>query len=141
MSVANPFYQMNLGTYQDADETALNLLDGSLDVENDPVLPLLVKKRSIDAIVVMDSVSTLIWTLGTVCVLKRLYQSGETNDTKPDGLSLLATKAKASVLPAGTINFPTPFPNSTEEFISLGLNARPVFFGCDGASNSEEEFP
>ena len=39
------------------------------------------------------------------------------------------------------MNFPSPFPNSTEEFISLGLNTRPVFFGCDGAHNASEQFP
>ncbi|KAF9812537.1 hypothetical protein IEO21_06176 [Rhodonia placenta] len=121
-SVANPFYEMHAGTYQDAQETNLSLLDGSLDVENDPVLPLLVKARRLDVVIVLDS-------------------SGETNDVKPSGLSLLATKEKAVVLPSGTINFPTPFPNSTDEFVSKGLNVRPVFFGCDGPTKQEEAFP
>ena len=68
-------------------------------------------------------------------------QSGETSDFKPNGQSLLATKAKVGMLPKGFMTFPTPFPNSTEEFISLGLNTRPVFFGCDGASDANEQFP
>lgn len=41
---------------QDAQETNLSLLDGSLDVENDPVLPLLVKARRLDVVIVLDSV-------------------------------------------------------------------------------------
>ncbi|CCM01454.1 uncharacterized protein FIBRA_03507 [Fibroporia radiculosa] len=122
MSVANPFYKMNVGTYQDWNETALSLLDGSLDVENDPILPLLVKKRNVDAIVILDS-------------------SGETAYDKPSGLSLMATQEKAAILPSGTINFPTPFPASTNEFMSLGLNERPVFFGCDGANNTNDDYP
>ncbi|CCM03811.1 uncharacterized protein FIBRA_05960 [Fibroporia radiculosa] len=122
MSVANPFYKMNVGTYQDWNETALSLLDGSLDVENDPILPLLVKKRNVDAVVILDS-------------------SGETSEEKPSGLSLLATQAKSVTLPPGTINFPMPFPNSTDEFMSLGLHARPVFFGCDGANNTNDNYP
>ncbi|KDQ10745.1 hypothetical protein BOTBODRAFT_115259 [Botryobasidium botryosum FD-172 SS1] len=121
-SVPNPFLGVNVGVYQDANETALSLLDGSMDVENDPILPLLVKKRGVDVIVVLDS-------------------SGETSELKPDGLSLLATREKAALLPPGTINFPTPFPNTTAQFVSLGLNARPVFFGCDGAPNANDAFP
>ncbi|PCH34376.1 lysophospholipase [Wolfiporia cocos MD-104 SS10] len=120
--VTNPFYQINVGTYQDANETALSLMDGSLDVENDPILPLLNKKRAVDVVVVLDS-------------------SGETSYTKPDGLSLLATQEKAKILPEGTVNFPKPFPNTTDEFMSLGLNARPVFFGCDGPTNAEDAYP
>lgn len=59
-SVANPLYQLNSDTCQDANETALSLLDGSLNVENDPILPLLTKSRNVDVVVVLDSMSA--WT-------------------------------------------------------------------------------
>lgn len=66
---------------------------------------------------------------------------GETSDFKPNGQSLLATKTKVEMLPRGFLNFPTPFPNSNEEFVSLGLNMRPVFFGRDGAASMSGQFP
>ncbi|KAL6305632.1 lysophospholipase [Sparassis latifolia] len=119
--VPNPFYGIS-SEYQDSGETNLNLFDGSLDCENDPVLPLLVKKRAVDVIIVTDS-------------------SGETDSLKPNGLSLLATQAKGEILPEDTIAFPRPFPNSTEEFVDLGLNQRPVFFGCGRAKNPDHAFP
>ena len=56
-SVPNPFYGLKRGTYQDAGETALALFDGSLDDQNDPLFPLLVKGRKVDVIVTLDSVS------------------------------------------------------------------------------------
>ncbi|KAI1783772.1 lysophospholipase [Ganoderma leucocontextum] len=121
-SVPNPFYGLRVGTYQDSRERALALFDGSLDDQNDPLFPLLVKGRKVDVIVALDS-------------------SGETSDFKPNGQSLLATKTKVEMLPRGFMSFPTPFPNSTEEFVSLGLNTRPVFFGCDAASNADQQFP
>lgn len=63
-SVANPFLNVNVATYQDTNETALSLFDGSLDVENDPILPLLVKKRNVDVIVLLDSVSAFTLRVG-----------------------------------------------------------------------------
>ncbi|PIL23569.1 hypothetical protein GSI_14882 [Ganoderma sinense ZZ0214-1] len=116
-SIPNPFYGLKAGTYQDTNETALALFDGSLDDQNDPLFPLLVKGRKVDVIIALDS-------------------SGETSNFKPNGQSLLATKIKVEMLPQGFMNFPTPFPNSPEEFVTLGLNTRPVFFGCDGASTA-----
>ena len=59
------------------------------------------------------------------------------SDYKPNGQSLLATQQKVNMLPKGFMNFPTPFPNSTDEFVSLGLNTRPTFFGCDGPSPND----
>ena len=55
-SVPNPFYGLKAGMYQDAGETALALFDGSLDDQNDPLFPLLVKGRKVDVIVALDSV-------------------------------------------------------------------------------------
>ena len=57
-SVPNPFYGLKRGTYQDAGETALALFDGSLDDQNDPLFPLLVKGRKVDVIIALDSVRT-----------------------------------------------------------------------------------
>ena len=59
-SVPNPFYKLRVGEYQDAEETALSLFDGSLDDQNDPLFPLLVKKRAVDMVVVLDSVRALL---------------------------------------------------------------------------------
>ncbi|RPD55977.1 hypothetical protein L227DRAFT_579193 [Lentinus tigrinus ALCF2SS1-6] len=87
-----------------------------------PLFPLLVKKREVDKVVVLDS-------------------SGETSDFKPKGQSFLATKQKVSMLPRGFMNFSSPFPNSTDEFVSLGLNTRPVFFVCADADDAEDQYP
>ena len=57
-SVPNPFFGLKQGIYQDSNETILELMDGSLDDQNDPLFPLLVKERRVDMIVVLDSVST-----------------------------------------------------------------------------------
>ncbi|KAI1786046.1 hypothetical protein LXA43DRAFT_1085637 [Ganoderma leucocontextum] len=123
-----PFLRPEGGTYQDSKETTLALFDGSLDDQNDPLFPLLVEGTEKAPAV-----------QGTN--LGGRAQSGETSDFKPNGQSLLATKTKVEMLPRGFMNFPTPFPNSTEEFVSLGLNTRPVFFGCDAASNDSQHFP
>ena len=56
-SVPNPFYGLKMGSYQDANETALSLFDGGLDNENNPLFPLLVKGRKVDIMVALDSVS------------------------------------------------------------------------------------
>ena len=71
----------------------------------------------------------------------RPIQSGETSDFKPNGQSLLATKQKVSMLPRGFMSFPHPFPSSTDEFVALGLNTRPVFFGCEGAHSAKDQYP
>ncbi|RPD75430.1 hypothetical protein L226DRAFT_44398 [Lentinus tigrinus ALCF2SS1-7] len=114
-SVPNPFYKTRLGEYQDAEE-------GRWMTRMTPLFPLLVKKREMDKVVVLDS-------------------SGETSDFKPNGQSFLATKQKVSMLPRGFMNFSSPFPNSTDEFVSLGLNTRPVFFGCADADDAEDQYP
>ncbi|KAH9917657.1 lysophospholipase [Epithele typhae] len=120
--VPNPFVGMHHVDYQDTAEANLALMDGSLDDQNDPLFPLLVKARKVDMIVVLDS-------------------SGETSDFKPTGQSLLATREKVSVLPQGFMNFPTPFPQTQREFLDLKLNMRPVFFGCDGPNSTDATFP
>ena len=56
-SVPNPFRGLHAETYQDTGEVNLALVDGSLDDQNDPLFPLLVKARDVDMIVVLDSVS------------------------------------------------------------------------------------
>ena len=63
-SLPNPFFGIRKGTYQDTNETALELVDGSLDDQNDPLFPLLVKARKVDMIVILDSVSVFEVSVG-----------------------------------------------------------------------------
>ncbi|VEU20006.1 DEKNAAC100653 [Brettanomyces naardenensis] len=113
--VANPFYESTLpvnGSDITTNDT-LKLVDGGEFNEGVPMDPFLVPAREVDVVFAYDN-------------------SGNTNESFPNGLSLISTKER------WLKSFPDDnfydIPNTTEEFIAKGLNTRPVFFGCNGTT-------
>jgi lysophospholipase len=93
-----------------SDDKRLTLVDGGEDLQNIPYHPLLLNHRNVDVIVSIDS-------------------SADTKSGWPDGASIVATYQRSLEGIAEGTSFPTvPGKNS---FLNLGLNDRPVFFGCN----------
>ena len=100
-------------TWMSADNDVLELVDGGLNGENVPLMPLLVKSRAVDAILALDG-------------------SADTDDNYANGTSLYATSERASqVFPQDWVSFPPLPEGGVDEFVSLGLNERTTFFGCN----------
>ncbi|RXW14305.1 hypothetical protein EST38_g11554 [Candolleomyces aberdarensis] len=118
----SPFTGLNAGRFQDSAANWLELIDGSSNGENVPYAPLFVKARAVDVIVTAEGsadIPGLNW---------------------PNGSSLITTRARqATLLRLSHQQFP-PIPDKPEDFIELGVNARPTFFGCD-PRESPPEYP
>ncbi|QPG76351.1 hypothetical protein FOA43_003739 [Brettanomyces nanus] len=118
--MANPFFESTLPSNESdiPSNKTLKLVDGGLFDEGVPMDPFLVPAREVDVVFAYDN-------------------SGDTNDTWPDGTSLLATKRRWEK------SFPDDnfydIPDSADDFIAQGLNTRPVFFGCNGTSLITDE--
>lgn len=111
----NPFYNSTLA-YEESDLTEgemLKLVDGGAFTEAIPLEPMLVPSRLVDVVFAFDN-------------------SAATNDSWPNGDSLFATEER------WLESFPEDsfyeLPESTEQFVELGLNKKPVFFGCNGTN-------
>ncbi|TID31177.1 hypothetical protein CANINC_000224 [Pichia inconspicua] len=112
--VDNPFYNTTLSLNDtDIDGEVLKLVDGGFFSEGLPLDPILVPSRQVDIVFAFDN-------------------SGDTVDSWPNGTTLYSTEQR------WLESFPDDdfylLPNSTEEFVELGLNKRPVFFGCNGTA-------
>lgn len=113
----NPFSGIKLNTFQDANATWLELLDGASNSENVPYAPLFVRKRALDVIVTLESSAD--------------------NNNFPNGSSPITTaKRLSTILQSSHQQFP-PIPATPEDFISTGVNARATFFGCDPESTAD----
>ncbi|KAL2258855.1 hypothetical protein VTK26DRAFT_7671 [Humicola hyalothermophila] len=109
----NPFLGWNEGTNPTADSAELDLVDGGMDLQNIPLHPLIQPLRSVDVIFAVDS-------------------SADTTYNWPNGTALRATYDRSlSDIANGTLFPPVP---DDRTFVSLGLNNRPTFFGCDPAN-------
>ncbi|KAL2130121.1 hypothetical protein VTI74DRAFT_6883 [Chaetomium olivicolor] len=108
--VPNPFFGWNNATNPTHDTLELDLVDGGMDLQNIPLHPLIQPFRSVDVIFAVDS-------------------SADTTYSWPNGTALRATYDRAkSAIGNGTLFPPVP---DDRTFVSLGLNNRPTFFGCD----------
>ncbi|KKK12836.1 lysophospholipase Plb2 [Aspergillus rambellii] len=112
----NPFYLYNNQSVY-AHSTMLTLVDGGEDLQNIPLVPLLVSQRNVDVILALDS-------------------SADTATRWPNGTSMVATYERSvnssGQSPHDRIAFPpVPDPNT---FVNLGLNNRPTFFGCNSSN-------
>lgn len=115
----NPFRGYNEDENASADSERLTLVDGGEDLQNVPYHPLILNEREVDVIFSIDS-------------------SADTEGYWPDGQSIMATYERSLTNISEGTSFPAvPGRNS---FVNLGLNTRPVFFGCD-ASNTTEPSP
>ena len=111
----NPFYNSSLASNESevADGKLLKLVDGGFFEESVPLDPILAPARQIDIVFAFDN-------------------NAETEDNWPNGDSLYASEER------WLSSFPDDefyeLPSSSEEFVELGLNTKPVFFGCNGTS-------
>lgn len=109
----NPFLSWSPATNPSATSPTLDLVDGGEDLQNLPLTPLLSPLRSVDVIFAVDS-------------------SADTPNNFPNATALRATYDRSlSPIANGTLFPPVP---SARTFVNLGLNARPVFFGCDATA-------
>ena len=112
--IPNPFYESTLpsNTSDIPTNDTLKLVDGGMFNESVPLDPFLVPARAVDVVFAYDNSGAT-----------------ETNDF-PDGSTLLSTRDRWKK------SFPEDnfydIPDTADEFISKGLNKRPVFFGCNG---------
>lgn len=106
----NPFYNYDHSSLVSA-QTELDLADGGLALQNNPIWPLL--HRAVDVIIVNDN-------------------SADTSNDFPNGSAILTTYVQS--LSAGLTRM--PIIPSVATFINEGLNQRPTFFGCDDTSKT-----
>lgn len=113
----NPFK----GAVQSNISTAdwLTLVDGGEDNQNVPLHPLIQPERSVDVIFAFDN-------------------SADTNNSWPDGASLVATYERQFGIEGNGTIFPYVPDKST--FINSNLTSHPTFFGCN-TSNLTSLFP
>lgn len=108
----NPFYGYAPSTLVSA-QVELDLVDGGEALQNNPIFPFLQPARGIDVILVNDN-------------------SADTSNNFPNGSEILTTYVQS--LNAGLTRM--PYIPSVETFISLGLNKRPTFFGCNDTTKA-----
>jgi lysophospholipase len=92
----------------------LTLVDGGEALENIPLHPLTLKERNLDVIFAIDG-------------------SADTLSSWPNGTSLVATYSRSQT-DTETNNTAFPPVPDVNSFVNLGLNTRPVFFGCGNSS-------
>ncbi|CAG9993897.1 unnamed protein product [Clonostachys byssicola] len=112
----NPFKGWKPSTNYNSDLDRLTLVDGGEDLQNIPYHPLIQNERQVDVIFSFDN-------------------SADTNLSWPDGASPIATYERSKE----SISAGTSFPSipGKETFLNLGLNQKPVFFGCNEKNTSE----
>ncbi|ODQ58490.1 hypothetical protein WICANDRAFT_80625 [Wickerhamomyces anomalus NRRL Y-366-8] len=110
----NPFYHSNHSTVRTiVEDETLYLCDGGEDLQNVPLAPLVQPERDLDIIFAFDN-------------------SADTNDSFPNGASLIATYERQFSVQGNGTSF--PYVPDKETFIGLNLTQKPTFFGCN-ASN------
>lgn len=110
----NPFYDTNYSTVRTIVESdTLYLCDGGEDLQNVPFYPLVQPERNVDVIFAFDN-------------------SADTDDSFPNGTSLVATYERQFVTQGNGTAF--PYVPDQNTFIANNLTTKPTFFGCN-ASN------
>ncbi|POS83805.1 hypothetical protein EPUL_005795, partial [Erysiphe pulchra] len=115
----NPFLGFNPRANPVVRSKDLSLVDGGLDGQNLPLLPLLQESRKVDVIFAVDSSAD--------------------SQNFPNGSSLLATYRR-SLKGKSKAEFSFPSIPDDNTFVNLGFNKRPTFFGCN-ASNITGDAP
>ena len=119
-SYPNPFRNINPASSKIASSKTLTLVDGGEDLQNLPLHPLTQPQRGVDVIFAIDSsADTLEEHIGK---------------NWPNGTALVATYARSLLPIANGTAFPAVPDVNT--FVNMGLNAKPVFFGCDAGDSS-----
>ncbi|KAG5919665.1 hypothetical protein E4U42_006441 [Claviceps africana] len=110
----NPFRGWNRARNPSVDESRLTLVDGGEDSQNIPYHPHIMPARNVDVVFSIDS-------------------TADTDLGWPEGSSPIATYERSL---NHTISNGSGFPAvpGKDTFLNLGLNTKPVFFGCDSAN-------
>lgn len=113
----NPFkdsrFQMGNASTSISDSKDLFLVDGGEDNQNIPLVPLIQEQRNLDVVFALDN-------------------SADTNDSWPDGASLMNTYQRQ--FSSQGIHEAFPYVPDVNTFINLGLNKKPTFFGCNSSN-------
>lgn len=117
----NPFRGFNPSASNTSSLERLTLVDGGEDLQNVPYYPHLHPERKVDVIFSIDS-------------------SADTDSAWPDGASATATYER-SRLPISNGTAPFPAIPDKNTFLNLGLNTKPVFFGCNVSNFSDPTTP
>lgn len=126
----SPFTGLKSEVFQDSGADWLELIDGSSNGENVPYGPLFVRARSLDVIVTAEGSADIPGFNWPKYVVKH-HSKNVTHIPAFSGSSLITTKARQdTILRSSHQPFP-PIPGTPQEFIDMGVNARPTFFGCD----------
>ncbi|KAH8651887.1 lysophospholipase [Tricladium varicosporioides] len=113
----NPFYQYRSSTQipnsanNITAQKTLSLVDGGQALQNNPIFPFLQPARNVSVILVNDN-------------------SADTSDNWPNGTEILTTYVQSFNHGLSLMPFIPP----VAKFLSLGLNKRATFFGCDDSS-------
>ncbi|KAK5995985.1 Lysophospholipase 1 [Cladobotryum mycophilum] len=113
----NPFKGWNPSNNPGAGSNRLTLVDGGEDLQNVPYHPHLLQQRKVDVVFSVDS-------------------SADTNYAWPDGASAIATYERAIEKISNGTGF--PYVPGKNTFLNLGLNTKPVFFGCNSTNTTGE---
>ena len=119
-SYPNPFQNIN----KIATSKILTLVDGGEDLQNLPLHPLTQPQRAVDVIFAIDSSADTL--------------EEHVGKNWPNGTALVATYARSLLPIANGTAFPAVPDVNT--FVNLGLNEKPVFFGCDAGNASASGF-
>lgn len=112
----NPFYSTDVGFDLSIPKNdTLFLCDGGEDLQNIPLYPLLQPERKVDVIFAYDN-------------------SADTDQTWPNGTSLVATFERQSLNQSNGTLF--PYVPDQRTMRNLNLTAKPTFFGCDARNLS-----
>ncbi|GMF61523.1 unnamed protein product [[Candida] boidinii] len=108
----NPFYENEYSEEEGIyDGETMLLVDGGWSGEGVPLDPFIQPSREIDVVVIFDN-------------------DADSNDSWPLGATLFETEERVFHYNQDLKFY--DLPSSIEEFVELGLNKRPVFFGCNG---------
>ncbi|EPX74687.1 phospholipase B Plb1 [Schizosaccharomyces octosporus yFS286] len=106
------------------DDETLNIVDTSLTGENLPLWPLIQKGRDVDVIFAVDNSadSEYVWPNGNslVTTYEHVLRAQENGNKNVKGF---------------------PYVPSSQSFVSLHYNDRPVFFGCNGRNTTAGDRP
>jgi lysophospholipase len=116
----NPFYGYQPETNLNAAERRLTLVDGGEDLQNVPYYPLIQDRRGVDVIFSFDN-------------------SADTEYSWPNGTAPIATYERSLDPISNGTSFPAVPDHNT--FVNLGLNTRPVFFGCNATNTTTTDDP
>lgn len=117
----NPFIGYNNQTDFNDNEPDLHLVDGGEDGQNVPFHPLIQPNRHVDVIFAVDSSADTNAT----------WPTADSAPNWPDGISIITTYQRSLSKQGNNTAFPEV--PSLNTFLNLGLNTKPVFFGCDAS--------